>query len=74
MRRLQREYAAGQIAVSELTQRIASWLGHARHADTYRLRERLFGEMRFCKSGNTARRSAAANNGTGVLEDLDSGG
>jgi hypothetical protein len=49
MQRLQRLYAAGAVPAKKLTQRIASWIGHAQHADTYRLRERLLGEFVFCR-------------------------
>jgi hypothetical protein len=47
LRRLQRQYARYQISLAEARQGILSWIGHARQADTYRLRRRLFGEHPF---------------------------
>jgi hypothetical protein len=44
MRSLYGQYAGGQVAPAVLTQRIPIWLGRARQADTYRLRQRLFAE------------------------------
>jgi retron-type reverse transcriptase len=47
LRRLQGRYARNEIALDHARRRVASWIGHALRADTYRLRERLFGEHRF---------------------------
>jgi retron-type reverse transcriptase len=47
MRRMQREFAAGRIGFDAIRPRIMSWIGHARHADTYRLRADLFHGMPF---------------------------
>jgi hypothetical protein len=47
MRRMQAAYAAGRIGCEAIRPRIMSWLGHARHADTYRLRADLFRRMPF---------------------------
>ncbi len=47
LRRLQRHYARYQISLADARSRIVSWIGHARQADTYRLRERLFREHPF---------------------------
>jgi retron-type reverse transcriptase len=47
MRRMQREFAAGRIGFDAIRPRIMSWIGHARHADTYRLRADLFARMPF---------------------------
>jgi retron-type reverse transcriptase len=47
VRRMQRLYAAGLISPGEIRQRIMSWSGHARQADTYWLRSRLFRTMCF---------------------------
>ena len=47
VRRLQRLYAGGLISAGEIRQRIVSWSGHARQADTYLLRGRLFRSMCF---------------------------
>jgi retron-type reverse transcriptase len=42
LRRMQVEFADGSIAPDRLRTRIMSWIGHARQADTYRLRATLF--------------------------------
>jgi len=42
LRRFEREYTAGQIGLNEIDASVQSWLGHAGHANTYRLREKLF--------------------------------
>ena len=47
MRWMQREFAAGRIGFDAIRPRIMSWLGHARHANTYRLRTGLFDRMPF---------------------------
>ena len=47
LRRLQRQYACRAIDWSAVWPRLASWIGHARQADTFRLRRRLFLEHRF---------------------------
>ncbi|MSU79113.1 MAG: RNA-dependent DNA polymerase [Gemmataceae bacterium] len=47
VREMQEEYAAGRLLFREIHGRIMSWLGHARQANTYRLRCRLFDTIRF---------------------------
>jgi retron-type reverse transcriptase len=47
LRKLQRQYARYAISLDQARQRIVSWIGHARQADTYRLRRRLFCEHPF---------------------------
>ena len=47
MRRMQREFAAERIGFDAIRPRIMSWTGHARHANTYRLRTELFRRMTF---------------------------
>ncbi|MFA4889763.1 MAG: reverse transcriptase domain-containing protein [Candidatus Omnitrophota bacterium] len=42
LRKFARLYSAGVINLSKIRQSLVSWLGHARHADTYNLRRRLF--------------------------------
>jgi len=39
---MQRAFTTGRIGFDAIRPRIMSWLGHARHADTYRLRTDLF--------------------------------
>ena len=46
VRRMQEEYAAGRVSIGEVHQRLMSWNGHARQANTYRLRGRLFSTIR----------------------------
>ena len=47
MRWLQREFARGRIGFDAIRPRIMSWIGHAPHANTYRLRTDLFYRMPF---------------------------
>jgi RNA-directed DNA polymerase len=47
MRWMQRAFAAGQIGFDAIRPRIMSWIGHALHANTYRLRTDMFDRMRF---------------------------
>jgi len=50
LRRLQREYAAGHADVANLTQSVRSWIAHAQHGNTYRLREQLFAQTCFTRA------------------------
>ncbi len=47
IRGLQRQYAAGKLSFGDIYPRIVSWIGHARQANTYRLRCRLFDTISF---------------------------
>jgi RNA-directed DNA polymerase len=47
MRWMQREFASGRIGFDAIRPRIMSWIGHTRHANTYRLRTDLFRRMTF---------------------------
>jgi retron-type reverse transcriptase len=49
--RFQRFYAAGMLALDKLGASIRSWIAHAIHADTYKLRKRLLGAISFCRQG-----------------------
>lgn len=49
LRRFQIFYGKGIIAWKHLHQSIQSWIGHAKHADTRRLRELIFSEVVFRK-------------------------
>ncbi len=40
-------YRRGEVTLSAIQPSIQSWIAHAAHADTYRLRERLFAEVTF---------------------------
>ena len=50
LRTMQRDFALGKITLEQVRPRIQSWIGHARHADTYRLRARLLGDHPFRRS------------------------
>lgn len=50
LRQLRQLYARGAIEPERLRASLAAWIGHARHADTWRLRERLLGECAFTRS------------------------
>ena len=47
VRTMQRQYSEGQITLPEINQRLMSWSGHARQADTHRLLEYLFATISF---------------------------
>jgi len=47
VRGMQADYAMGRVSFAEIYQRLMSWNGHARQANTYRLRCRLFDTIRF---------------------------
>lgn len=47
LRKMQGQYARYEISLHDARQRIMSWIGHARQADTKRLRQRLFREHPF---------------------------
>lgn len=49
VRRMQRLFREGRITLPEIRQRIMSWLGHARQANTHRLVRRLLREITFEK-------------------------
>jgi hypothetical protein len=47
MRRYSRQYRAGEISLDKVRQCIQSWIGHACHADSYRLRSRVLTSVAF---------------------------
>jgi len=49
LKRMQEQYRKGTIDLAKVRQRIASWLGHAAHADTYGLRSALLGSAVFSR-------------------------
>jgi len=61
MRWMQRAFAGGRIGFDAIRPRIMSWLGHARRADTYRLRTDLFRRMTFQRA--TTKPSSAPGRG-----------
>ena len=51
--RMQAAYTAGRLRPQEVRQRLLSWIGHARHADTFGLRSRLFSATIYTRKGST---------------------
>jgi hypothetical protein len=49
LRRLEAAYGAGLASPEDVRRHLVGWIGHARHANTYRLRERLFRETSFVR-------------------------
>ena len=47
LKRLSEEYHAGSMALEKVTKSVESWVSHASHADTYRLRSRVLGSVLF---------------------------
>jgi retron-type reverse transcriptase len=47
IRQMQKDYASGRVSFAAIHQRLMSWNGHARQANTYRLRRRLFDTISF---------------------------
>jgi len=56
LRAMQWAYRNGQISLTQIQQRLMAWLGHAGHADSYRLRASLLGAATFRRD---ARRETA---------------
>jgi len=53
LRTLQASYAAGTIDLADVHQRLSSWLAHAAHADSYRLRGKLLDNATFRRNSAT---------------------
>jgi retron-type reverse transcriptase len=53
LRHLQREYARRALGLDDVRRGIVGWIGHARQADTWRLRRRLFCEHPFRRTAAT---------------------
>lgn len=51
LRVFERKYATGDIKLKDIDCSIQSWMGHAQHADTYRLRSKIFNEFKLVKTG-----------------------
>jgi retron-type reverse transcriptase len=50
LRRMQKQYRRGTIELTKVGQRIASWIGHAGHADSYGLRSALLSDAVFSRA------------------------
>jgi len=42
---MQRKYRAGQIDINKISASVMNWVAHCKHADTYRLREKILGKF-----------------------------
>ena len=51
LRRMQEAYERGEMTWEEVTASVRSWLAHAAHADSYRLRRALMGQAIFVRGG-----------------------
>lgn len=51
LRVLERKYASREITYREIDCCVQSWIGHAKHADSYRLRVKIFGEFKLKRQG-----------------------
>lgn len=49
LRSMAEQYAAGRIDLELIRCRVSSWLGHASHADSYRIREKIFAATPFIR-------------------------
>jgi len=49
LRGMARGYAEGRYRLADFQPSIASWIGHARHGDSWALREAIFGDVRFIR-------------------------
>jgi len=47
IRKMQDDYTTGRVTLHDVNARVQSWLGHAKHADTYLLREKIFSSICF---------------------------
>jgi len=44
-KKFSRLYSTGRMTLAEIRPAIASWLGHCKHADTWRLRGKVLGQI-----------------------------
>ena len=49
LRQLQRAYSAGRVAAPQIRASLISWMGHASHANSFRLVRRLLREYKFLR-------------------------
>ncbi len=59
MKTLQRQYAAGEIELKPLVQRLQSWEAHLQHGDTYRLRRKVFEQYKFVRGEDAPKNRGA---------------
>jgi hypothetical protein len=68
LRSMQRRFARGALATLDIRQRIAAWVGHACHADTYGLRTALLGGAVFRRATTRERARCAAAPGRTTIQ------
>ena len=51
LRHFQKLYSQGKIGFDRINATVQSWLGHAKHADSYRFRQKLFDAVSFVRGG-----------------------
>ncbi|MEW6648135.1 MAG: reverse transcriptase domain-containing protein [Pseudomonadota bacterium] len=56
LKALQRKFAAGVIGLDRVRATVASWVAHARHADSHRLRTKVLGAASFTRDKSPAHR------------------
>lgn len=52
LKAMARQYSKGRISLGHIRCRLASWLGHAKHADSYHIRKKLLSAAKFERSSN----------------------
>lgn len=68
LRQLQREYAAGQLSLQDLIQRLQSWEAHLLNGDTQRLRRDVFDQLVFCPPPLMEEPGVSSQEGRGASE------
>ena len=64
MCKLQEDYTKGKISLLNISQSIQSWIGHVSHADSYGLRKKLLGELKFCRGEALTQKRDVESRGT----------
>jgi hypothetical protein len=72
MKTMARQFQNGQTTLSEIQPRIQSWIAHAKHADTWRLRRRILGSVGFGGGVDIAAGSATGTTRTTGTTTTDS--
>ena len=52
LRGFARAYAQGRLRLADINPSVQAWLGHARHADTFGLRQSLFNAVSFTRGAD----------------------
>lgn len=72
LQKMQRAFAAAELPIEKITERIRCWIAHAEHADTFQLRGRLLGNFSFCKPAAGREQTNEDADGT-VCQDRQNG-